>query len=127
MAKDDEILYTKSHEWIEENIDNTVTVGISDHAQELLGDMVFLELPEIGTKIEKGDEIAVAESVKAASEIYAPVSGEIIDINKQLEENPNLVNTDPYAEGWLFKIKLDEPLETDEFLDKDTYITTLDE
>jgi glycine cleavage system H protein len=99
-----ELKYTKSHEWIRQEADGTVTVGITDHAQEALGDIVFLELPEVGCHAKTGAEIAVVESVKAASDIYAPVSGEIIAINQDAADAPETVNQDAYA-AWLFKIK----------------------
>ena len=105
-----ELRYTESHEWVRSEGD-TGTVGITDHAQEELTDVVFVELPKIGAKVAAGAECAVVESVKAASDIYAPVSGEIIEINTRLESEPALVNTDPYGEGWFFKIKMLAPEE----------------
>jgi glycine cleavage system H protein len=112
--------YSEDHEWIV--IDGDVgTVGISDYAQEQLGDIVYIELPETGHVVVKGDETAVVESVKAASEIYAPVTGEIVAANKALADNPALVNIDPLGEGWLFKLKLRDVGELDELMDEDGY------
>jgi len=113
--------YTETHEWIEDLGDGTVRVGITDHAQELLGDMVYVELPEVGDSFEAGDECAVVESVKAASDVYAPVAGEIIEVNENLANSPDLVNQDAYHDGWLFVIKLSQPDEMDDLLDADTY------
>ena len=113
-------MYSEDHEWIVVEGD-VGTVGISDHAQEQLGDIVFIELPETGNVVVKGDETAVVESVKAASEIYAPVSGEIVAANKALTDNPALVNADPLGEGWLFKLKLRDIGELDELMDEDGY------
>ena len=98
-----ELLYRESHEWVRYDEDGTATVGISDHAQAQLGDMVFIELPEPGMSYEQGDACAVVESVKAASDVYAPVTGEVIETNSALEESPELVNNDPYGDGWLFR------------------------
>jgi glycine cleavage system H protein len=100
-----ELRYTKSHEWVRTESDGTVTVGITDHAQELLGDLVFVETPEVGASLEAGGACAVVESVKAASDVYAPVGGEVVAVNEQLADSPELVNSDPYGEGWLFRVK----------------------
>jgi len=113
--------YTESHEWIEQCDDDTVRIGITDHAQNLLGDMVFIELPEVGDSLDAGDECAVVESVKAASDVYAPISGEVVAVNENLADNPELVNKDAYDEGWLFILKPSQPDELDELLDADTY------
>lgn len=99
------IKYAKSHEWARLEDDGSVSVGISDHAQDALGDVVFVEQPELGSSLAAGDEAGVVESVKAASDIYAPVSGEVIAINEALEDEPEMVNSDPYGNGWFFKIK----------------------
>lgn len=117
----EDLKYAKTHEWVRLEGDSTVTVGISDHAQELLGDLVFVELPETGTSVTAGKECAVVESVKAASDIYAPVSGEIIDTNAGLADSPEIVNSDPYGEGWLFRIKPVDTGELDALLDAKTY------
>ena len=100
-----DLKFLDSHEWIKVD-DNTAIVGISDHAQNELGEVVFVELPAIGDEFVLGDEVAVVESVKAASEVYTPISGEVIEVNDTLEENPELVNTSPYEEGWFFKLKV---------------------
>ena len=100
-----ELKYASSHEWARLEEDGTVTVGITDHAQAALGDVVFVELPEVGTVLAAGDDASVVESVKAASDVYAPVAGEVIEINVLLEDNPEMVNTDPYNEGWFYKLQ----------------------
>ncbi len=122
-----ELKYVTSHEWVREEGDNIVTVGITEHAQELLGDMVFVELPEVDDAISTGDDVAVAESVKAASDIYAPVSGTVIEVNEELEDSPELVNSDAFGEGWLFKVKLDDTAELDNLLDAEGYANSIDE
>ncbi len=114
-----ELKYTKSHEWVRDEGDGTVTVGITDHAQELLGDMVYVEVPESGTEVMAGDACAVVESVKAASDVYAPLAGEIVDGNDVLAESPELVNSSPYDEGWLFRMKPENGV--DELLDAEAY------
>jgi len=106
-----ELKYASSHEWARLEEDGTVTVGITDHAQEALGDVVFVEVPDIGATIAAGDEAGVVESVKAASDIYAPIGGEVIAVNEQLEDEPETVNSDPYNNGWFFKL---QPLDTSE-------------
>lgn len=103
-----DLLYRESHEWVRDEGDGTVTVGISDHAQDQLGDMVYVELPETGNSFDQGEACAVVESVKAASDAYAPVSGEVVAVNDELENQPELVNTDPYGEGWMYKIKVSD-------------------
>ena len=112
--------YVDSHEWIQDNGDGTVTIGITDHAQEALGDVVFVDLPEVGTSLAKGDEFGVIESVKAASDISAPVAGVITAINADLAETPGGVNDDPMA-AWFFRIKPAEPDATDGFMDEAAY------
>lgn len=116
-----ELKYTKSHEWVRREADGTVTVGITDHAQELLGDMVFVELPESGRALTAEEECAVVESVKAASDIYAPIDGEVTEANSALEDSPEIVNKDPYGDGWLFKMKPADDSEIDALLDADAY------
>lgn len=103
-----ELRYLKSHEWVKHEGD-VVVVGISDHAQDALGDVVYVELPEVEAECQAGDEIAVVESVKAASDIYAPVAGTVVEVNVKLEDSPELVNEAPYADGWFFKIKVSDP------------------
>lgn len=122
-----ELKYRDSHEWVRKEADGTYTVGITEHAQELLGDMVFVDLPDVGNTYSQGDDCAVAESVKAASDIYAPISGEIIEVNSALDGEPELVNSAPYAEGWLFKIKASDESELDSLMDADAYKTSIDE
>jgi glycine cleavage system H protein len=114
------IRFTEDHEWIAVEGD-TGTVGITQHAQEQLGDVVFVELPEVGQTFDKGDEAGTVESVKAASEIYAPVSGEIVAVNDGLADEPGTVNTDPTGAGWMYKIKLADPGQLDQLMDADAY------
>jgi len=112
--------YNSSHEWV--LLDGDIaTVGISDHAQEELTDVVFVELPPVGKSVDVGDPTAVVESVKAASDIYAPVSGEVVEVNNEVEANPALVNTDPYGKGWIFKLKLKNPAQVEALLDASGY------
>ncbi|MDX9686201.1 glycine cleavage system protein GcvH [Halopseudomonas formosensis] len=120
-----ELRYASSHEWSREEADGTITVGITHHAQDALGDVVFVELPEVGRQLTVGDECAVVESVKAASDIYAPVSGEVVAINEALADSPELVNSDPYGEAWFFKIKPTDSSELDKLLDADGYLASL--
>ena len=122
-----DLKFLDSHEWIKVD-DNTVIVGISDHAQNELGEVVFVELPAIGDEFVSGDEAAVVESVKAASEVYTPISGEVIEVNEALEENPELVNTSPYEDGWFFKLKVsDENLASiDSLMTAEEYSSMLD-
>ena len=122
-----ELKYAASHEWVRVESDGIVTVGITEHAQDLLGDMVFVELPDVDDTISVGDDVAVAESVKAASDIYAPISGTVVEINEALEDSPELVNSDAFGEGWLFKVKLDDAGELDSLLDADGYTAAIDE
>lgn len=119
--------FASSHEWVLDNGDGTVTMGISDHAQELLGDVVFVELPEVGREVAAGEEFSLVESVKAASDIYAPVGGEVIAINEGLEDEPEMVNSEPYEGGWIVKIKLADAAEVEALLDADAYAATLAE
>lgn len=119
--------YCTSHEWVRQETDGSVTVGITEHAQQLLGDMVFVDLPEVGAQFNAGDDCAVAESVKAASDIYAPLSGEILAVNDGLNDRPELVNSAPYTDGWLFRIKPAELSELDQLLDATAYQATIDE
>ncbi|MCI0505506.1 MAG: glycine cleavage system protein GcvH [Gammaproteobacteria bacterium] len=117
----EDLYYTKTHEWVKQDADGTVTVGITDHAQHLLGDMVFIELPDPGSEFNTGDDCAVVESVKAASDVYCPVSGEIIETNVALVETPEVVNQDPYGDGWLFRLKPNDEGEVEDLLDAETY------
>ena len=116
-----DLRYRETHEWSRVGDDGIVQVGISDHAQEALGDMVFVELPEPGMSYDQGEACAVVESVKAASDIYAPVSGEVVEANGKLEDSPELVNSNPYGEGWLFKMLPSNQSELDGLLDADAY------
>ena len=115
-----DLKYTKSHEWVRVSSD-TATIGISDHAQQELTDVVFVELPDVGRKLKAGDACAVVESVKTASDIYSPVSGEIVEVNKPVTDDPALVNAEPYASGWFFKIKLNNPAELNALLSPEDY------
>ncbi len=119
--------YSKEHEWLRKEEDGTYTVGITEHAQQLLGDMVFVDLPEVGVAVSAGDDCAVAESVKAASDIYAPVSGEILAVNEELNDSPELVNSEPYGSGWIFKIKASDESEIDALLDASAYEALLED
>ena len=114
------IYYTDEHEWLSVEGD-VATVGITNHAQEQLGDLVFVELPDVGTKLEQGDDGIVVESVKAASDVYAPASGEVVEANSKLDAEPALVNAAAEGDGWLYKMKLSDPEELDELLDADAY------
>ena len=119
--------YASSHEWARDDGNGIYTVGITEHAQGLLGDMVFVELPEVGDSVTQGDDCAVAESVKAASDIYAPLSGEIVEVNDALADSPELVNSSPYEDGWIFKIKVSDDAELSALLDAEGYKNSIDE
>ena len=114
------LYFTKEHEWIRVDGD-TATVGISNHAQEALGDIVFAEVPQSGRRVSKGQEAAVVESVKAASDVYAPVSGEVVEGNQAVADDPSLINSDPEGDGWFFKLKLDDPGEVAGLMDEAAY------
>ncbi|MCR9185543.1 MAG: glycine cleavage system protein GcvH [Halieaceae bacterium] len=116
-----ELKYASSHEWARLEEDGTVTIGISDHAQEALGDVVFVEVPGIGDRLAAGDEAGVVESVKAASDIYAPISGEVIAVNEALEDEPETVNADPYNDGWFFRLQPDDTSELEKLLSAEDY------
>jgi glycine cleavage system H protein len=116
-----ELRYRESHEWVRDEGNGTVVIGISDPAQAALGDMVFVELPEPGVSYKQGEACTVVESVKAASDAYAPVSGEVLESNPALEDAPELVNTDPYGDGWLFKMQLSDPAELEGLLTAEAY------
>lgn len=122
-----ELKYAASHEWVRNEGNGIFTVGITEHAQELLGDMVFVELPEEGDTLSVGDDCAVAESVKAASDIYAPISGEVVEINEELEDSPETVNNDPYGDGWLFKIKAEDESELNNLLNAEAYSASIED
>ena len=112
--------FLDSHEWARDD-DGVVTVGISNHAQELLGDIVYVELPQIGSSVSQNDGVAIVESVKAASDVYSPLTGEIVEINEKLSDNPEIINSSPYEDGWFFKVKPQNINELDEMLDSDAY------
>lgn len=116
-----DLKFCKSHEWVSTQEGNVVTVGISDHAQALLGDLVFVELPEVGTEFSAGDECCVVESVKAASDVYAPVSGKVVEINEELNDTPELINQMPYTDGWIFKLEISDESELDDLLNSSDY------
>lgn len=120
-----DLKYVASHEWLRQEPDGTITVGITHHAQDLLGDVVYVELPEVGANVEVDAEIAVVESVKAASDVYAPIAGEIVEINDALVDAPETVNADPYGEGWFFKIKPTNASDYDGLMDADEYAESL--
>ncbi|MGV3000559.1 glycine cleavage system protein GcvH [Vibrio sp.] len=119
--------FTESHEWVRDNGDGTVTIGISEHAQEMLGDVVFVDLPEVGDTIDAGDSFSLVESVKAASDIYAPVTGEIVEINEELEDSPELINSESYEGGWIVKVKLDDASELDNLQGAEDYLASIEE
>jgi glycine cleavage system H protein len=117
-----ELKYASSHEWARLESDGTVVIGITDHAQAALGDVVYVELPEEEADIDVGSEIAVVESVKAASDIYTPVTGEVVEINPALEDQPETINQSPYVDGWLFRVRLSNPDELDDMMNADEYL-----
>ncbi len=119
-----ELRFLSSHEWVAVNGD-IATVGISDHAQALLGDLVFVEVPEVDDEISAGDEVAVIESVKAASDVYAPISGTIIEVNEDLDESPESINSDAYGDGWIYKVKMSDPDEFNDLMDADSYADSI--
>ena len=118
--------YVESHEWLRLEEDGSITVGITDHAQEALGDVVFVELPKIGSSLDEGAGAGVVESVKAASDVYSPIAGVVVAINEELEVNPDVVNHDPYGEGWFFRIKPANPGDFEATLDADGYAELID-
>ena len=126
MEFPEEFLYTEDHEWVLVE-DDIVTVGISDFAQDALGDIVFVELPEVGYQVESGKTFGVVESVKAVSDIYSPITGEVVEVNDELPDTPELVNTSPYEGAWMIKVKLDNPAELDELLDAEAYQSFIEE
>ena len=121
MELPENLKYTPSHEWVADNGDGTVTIGITAHATDQLGELVYVELPKAGTKVQRGGTCAVVESSKAASDVFAPLSGEVIDANAELGKQPQLVNESPYEKGWLFKLKLAKKGELAELLGRDAY------
>lgn len=119
--------FTDSHEWVKDNGNGTATIGISEHAQEMLGDVVFVELPEVGEEIEAGSSFSLVESVKAASDIYAPLSGEIIEVNEELSDSPELVNEEPYDGGWIAKIKIADAGELENLKEAEDYLNSIED
>ncbi|ACY52921.1 glycine cleavage system H protein [Vibrio antiquarius] len=124
---DKTLKFTDSHEWVRDNGDGTVTLGISEHAQEMLGDVVFVDLPDVEDEVEAGESFSLVESVKAASDIYSPVTGEIVEINEELEDSPELINEEPYEGGWIVKVKLSNPSEFDDLKDAEEYLNSIEE
>ncbi|EOX3450671.1 TPA: glycine cleavage system protein GcvH [Vibrio cholerae] len=124
---DKTLKFTESHEWVSDNGDGTVTIGISEHAQEMLGDVVFVELPEIDAEIDAGDSFSLVESVKAASDIYAPVTGVVIEVNEDLQNSPELINEEPYDGGWIVKVKMSDPDELKDLKDAEEYLASIEE
>ncbi|WP_295891725.1 glycine cleavage system protein GcvH [uncultured Vibrio sp.] len=124
---DNTLKFADSHEWVKDNGDGTVTIGISAHAQEMLGDVVFVDLPEVEDEIEAGESFSLVESVKAASDIYAPVTGEIVEINEELEDSPELINEESYEGGWIVKVKLSDPSELDNLKDAEEYLNSIED
>ncbi len=118
--------YTSDHEWLIVEGD-LVTIGITDHAQEALGEIVFVESPEVGQTSQKGETIAVVESVKAASDIYAPINGEVVETNSNLDDTPELVNESPEGDGWFMKIRIQEPFDASDYMSRETYLESLDD
>lgn len=119
--------FAASHEWVKDNGDGTVTIGISSHAQGLLGDVVFVELPDVGDSITAGENFSLIESVKAASDVFAPVSGEVIAINEELEDSPELINEASFTEGWIAQVRLSNPEQLNDLLDSDAYYEAVEE
>ena len=122
-----ELKYLSTHEWLRVESDGTAFAGITEHAQHSMGDLVFVEAPEVGTIITIGEEIGVVESVKAASDIYAAVSGEVIAINEALEDSPETINNDPYGDGWMYQVKISDPAEINQLLTADEYVSKIEE
>ncbi|QOW21900.1 MULTISPECIES: glycine cleavage system protein GcvH [Lysobacteraceae] len=122
-----DLKFLKSHEWVRVEDDGTVTIGISDHAQGMLGDLVYVELPAVGDRVEVGNACAVVESVKAASDIYAPVTGTVEAINDALEDKPETINEDAFGEGWMFTIKIEDPDQLNDLLDPDAYTAMVED
>ncbi len=120
MKVPENLLYTKEHEWVKVDGD-VATIGITDYAQDQLGDIIYVELPEVGRKVKQMEAVATVEAVKTAADVYAPVSGEVIEINEKLSEKPELLNQDPYGEGWMFRIKLENPDELKNLLSPEEY------
>ena len=122
-----DLLYTREHEWVRREDDGTVSVGVTDHAQSLLGDLVYVELPDIGQEVDEGADMAVVESVKAASDVYAPIAGTVAEVNEALADTPETINSDPYGEGWIVKLQPSGNIDEVELLTPDAYQELLDQ
>ena len=122
-----DLLYTKEHEWLRREDDGTVSVGVTDHAQSALGDLVYVELPEVGQEVEEGGDMAVVESVKAASDVYAPIDGTVAAVNEELADTPETINSDPYGEGWIVKLQPSGDIDEGALMTPDAYQELLDE
>ncbi len=122
-----DLLYTSEHEWLRREDDGNVTIGITDHAQSALGDLVYVELPEVGQDLEHGGDMAVVESVKAASDVYAPIDGSVVAVNEELADDPEKINADPYGDGWIVRLQPGGELDEGELLTPDAYQNLLDE
>lgn len=122
-----DLLYTRDHEWLRREDDGSVTIGITDHAQGALGDLVYVELPEVGLEVSEAGEMAVVESVKAASDVYAPISGEIVAVNEELADDPEKINSDPYGDGWIVRMQPTDGVDEDGLLSPDDYQEFIDE
>ena len=122
-----DLLYTSEHEWLRRENDGSVTVGVTDHAQSALGDLVYVELPEVGQDVDNGGDMAVVESVKAASDVYAPIDGSIVAVNEELADDPEKINADPYGDGWIVRIQPNESIDESALMAPDTYQELLDQ
>lgn len=122
-----DLRYTETHEWVSNEEDGTIKVGITDHAQSQLGDLVYVELPEVGDRVEAGDACAVVESVKAASDVYSPVTGEVTAVNEDLADSPELVNQDAFGDGWLFALNADDAGDVDKLMDAEAYADSIED
>jgi glycine cleavage system H protein len=123
----EDLRYTSEHEWLRQEEDGSVTVGITDHAQSALGDLVYVELPEVGQELEVGEEMAVVESVKAASDVYSPISGLVLEINVDLADEPEKINIDPYGDGWIVRLQSPSNIDSSDIMNPDSYQAMLDE
>ena len=124
---DKTLKFADSHEWVRDNGDGTVTIGISEHAQEMLGDVVFVDLPDVEDEVEAGESFSLVESVKAASDIYAPITGEILEINEELEDSPELINEEPFEGGWIVKVKMSDASELDNLKSAEEYLNSIED
>jgi len=122
-----DLMYTREHEWLRREDDGSVTIGITNHAQEALGDLVYVELPEVGQNLDSGGDMAVVESVKAASDVYAPIAGEVVAVNEELGDDPEKINADPYGDGWIVRVRPSEEIDESALLAPNDYQTLLDE